>query len=110
MMVEWKRGWAWLFAGSIVLLLIFAGCGGSSGGGGGADVNYQGNSEPAEITSDNAQELAASAYDSSSLEGPFGGIASLTESSPSAATCSGRPTRWRANSYVVLPPSSKMVS
>lgn len=92
MLSKRNRHWTLLLAGGVVLLLMVVGCGGSSGGGGGDNLDYQGNREAAEITSDNAQELAASAYDSSSLEGPFGAINSLTDSTSTAAVVPhGRP-------------------
>jgi hypothetical protein len=75
----------------IPLLALALGCGGG-GGGGGDDLGYAGNREAAVVSSDNARELAASAYDGSSLEGPFGGIASLTDSPATPAPApSGRP-------------------
>ena len=68
------------------LLMLTVACGGSNGGG--DSVDYDGNREPAEITGDNAQALAVSAYESRSLTGPFGSIASLNVSNDGAADAS----------------------
>ena len=85
-----KKRWAAVFAAGAIFLLTAMGCGGSSGGGE-AGLTYEGNREEAEITADNAQVLAASAYDSSAIEGPFGAFSSLTDSGSTSVGIHGRP-------------------
>jgi hypothetical protein len=70
------KGLMWLFLGALLLTLA-VGCGGGGGGGTGSD--YEGNRNAAVVSGDNAPVLAATAYDSRSLEASFGGIASLTD-------------------------------
>jgi hypothetical protein len=80
--------WAILFI--LGGLLLTMGCGGSGGGDG---LGYEGNREAAALSGDNAQVLAVSAYDSQTLEGPFGSVASLTDSTdPVPGAPKGRPT------------------
>jgi hypothetical protein len=87
----------WLALGALFLTLV-VGCGG--GGGGGTGSGYEGNRDAAVVSGDNAPVLAATAYDSSSLEASFGGIASLTDApAVPAAAPEGRPvllTLYRA--------------
>jgi hypothetical protein len=78
-----------LLFGGVILLLLAMGCG---GGGSGDGFSYEGNREPAVVSNDNAQELVASAYDSSSLEGPFGGIRNLNDPVQDTVAPAGRPT------------------
>lgn len=90
------KGRIWLALGALLLTLA-VGCG---GGGGGSGSGYEGNRDAAVVSGDNAPVLAATAYDSRSLEASFGGIASLTDSSAApAAAPEGRPvllTLYRA--------------
>jgi len=88
------RGWIAVLASGALLLVMAMGCGDSGGGsGGGGGLNYEGNREAADISEENAQALAASAYESRALGGPFGSIASLTDAGePVLASPHGRPS------------------
>jgi hypothetical protein len=85
-----KPGWITIFVFGLFQLVLAIGCGGSGGGGG---IDYEGNREAAVVTGDNAQTLAAAAYDSATLEGPFASFASLSGEAPVViAIPGGRPT------------------
>jgi hypothetical protein len=88
-----RRGipdWVAVYACGLFLLVFAVGCGSDSGGGG---IDYQGNGEAAVVTGDNAPILAAAAYDSATLEGPFASFASLSSGAAPVATIpGGRPT------------------
>lgn len=99
MRMQRQQTWApahW--AGFLAILLIgtitlFTGCGSSSGGsGGGGGSAYEGNRDAATITNSNSQTLAATAYDSASVEGPFGSIASVSPQGDSSSDVGGNPT------------------
>jgi hypothetical protein len=90
MLGDRKPSWITIFVFGLFQLVLVIGCGGDGGGGG---IDYEGNREAAVVTGDNAQTLAAAAYDSATLEGPFASFASLSgEAPPVVAMPGGRPT------------------
>lgn len=66
-----------------VLCLMTIGCGGG-GGGGTPGLTFSGLNTPAVITADNAEAIAASAFDAGSNGAAFTGIAALDEAEPMA--------------------------